>query len=149
MIILLDSGPLGLVTNPNASAVSLECSVWLERIVRSNHLVVIPEIVDYELRRELLRGRKTKGLMNLDVLSTRLVFVPITTPAMRKAAEFWATARRQGIATADDKALDSDMILAAQAILIEQTWHQEAVIATTNVRHLAKFATAQEWRVVA
>jgi hypothetical protein len=52
------------------------------------------------------------------------------------------------MATADDKALDGDMILADQAIQIEQTWDQEAVIATTNVRHLARFATAREWREI-
>jgi predicted nucleic acid-binding protein len=146
VIILLDSGPLGLVTNPRATATSQECSFWLERIVNGNHLVVIPEIVDYELRREFLRGRMTRALTILEALALRLAFVPITTPVMRQAAEFWAIARQRGMATADDKALDGDMILADQAIQIEQTWDQEAVIATTNVRHLARFATAREWR---
>ena len=149
MIVLLDSGPLGLVTNPRATAASQECSFWLERIVHGNHLVVIPEIVDYELRREFLRGRMTRALTILEALSVRLAFDPITTPVMRQAAEFWAIARQRGLATADDKALDGDMILAAQAIQIEQTWDQESVIANTNVRHLARFATAREWRDVA
>jgi predicted nucleic acid-binding protein len=148
VIILLDSGPLGLVTNPRATATSQECSFWLVRIVNGNHLVVIPEIVDYELRREFLRGRMTRALTILEALALRLAFVPITTPVMRQAAEFWAIARQRGMATADDKALDGDMILAAQAIQIEQTWDQEAVIATTNVRHLARFATAREWREI-
>ncbi len=148
MIVLLDSGPLGLVTNPRATSASQECSFWLERIVHDNHLVVIPEIVDYELRREFLRGRMTRALTILEALALRLAFVPITTPVMRQAAEFWAIARHRGMATADDKALDSDMILAAQAVQIEQTWDQEAVIATTNVRHLARFATAREWREI-
>jgi predicted nucleic acid-binding protein len=148
VIILLDSGPLGLVTNPRATAASQECSFWLERIVDGDHLVVIPEIVDYELRREFLRGWMTRALATLDALALRLVFVPITTPVMRQAAEFWAIARQRGMATADDKALDGDMILAAQAMQIEQTWDQEAVIATTNVRHLARFAVAREWREI-
>jgi predicted nucleic acid-binding protein len=148
VIVLLDSGPLGLVTNPRATAASQECSFWLERIVHGNHLVVIPEIVDYELRREFLRGRMTGALTTLEALALRLAFVPITTPVMRQAAEFWAIARNRGMATADDKALDGDMILAAQAIQIEQTWDQEAVIATTSVRHLARFATAREWREI-
>jgi predicted nucleic acid-binding protein len=146
VIVLLDSGPLGLVTNPRATAASRECSFWLEQIVQDNHLVVIPEIVDYELRREFLRGRMTRALTTLEALALRLAFVPITTPVMRQAAEFWAVARQRGMATADDKALDGDMILAAQAIQIEQTWDQEVVIATTNVRHLARFATARDWR---
>jgi hypothetical protein len=38
---------------------------------------------------------------------------------MLQAAEFWAEARREGIPTADPKALDGDVILAAQATVIE------------------------------
>jgi predicted nucleic acid-binding protein len=148
VIILLDSAPLGLATNPRATAAAQECSFWLERIVHGNHLVVIPEIVDYELRREFLRGRMTRALTTLEALALRLAFVPITTPVMRQAAEFWAVARQHGMATADDKALDGDMILAAQAIQIEQTRDQEVVIATTNVRHLTRFATARDWREI-
>ncbi|MGH2615905.1 MAG: type II toxin-antitoxin system VapC family toxin [Thermomicrobiales bacterium] len=146
MIILLDSGPLGLVTSPRVTAASEECSLWLERITNGNHLVVIPEIVDYELRREFLRGRMTRALTTLDAFAFQFIFSPITTPVMRQAAAFWAFARQRGMATADDKALDGDMILAAQAVLIEQEWEQVAVIATTNVRHLARFAAARDWR---
>ena len=36
-----------------------------------------------------------------------------STAAMRKAAEFWADTRRQGTPTADEKAIDADVILAA------------------------------------
>jgi hypothetical protein len=92
--------------------------------------------------------RITRALTILEALALRLAFIPITTPVMRQAAEFWAIARQRGMATADDKALDGDMILAAQAIQIEQTWDQEAIIATTNVRHLARFATAREWQEI-
>jgi len=56
--------------------------------------VVIPEIADYEVRRELLRAERTKGLARLDGLKGVLAFVPITTPAMLLAAEFWAAARK-------------------------------------------------------
>jgi predicted nucleic acid-binding protein len=106
VIILLDSSPLGLVTNPDVSAESRACSRWLEQIANSNHLIVIPEFVDYELRRELLRGRLTKALTILDTLALRFVFAPITTPVMRTAAQLWTTARQRGMPTADDKALD-------------------------------------------
>ncbi len=146
MIVLLDTGPLGLITSSKASPGARESNVWLQFLLRENHFVVIPEIVDYELRREFLRGRMTKALINLETLSMELTFMPITTPVMRQAAEFWAVACQRGMATAADQALDSDMILAAQAVLIEQEWEQEVVIATTNVRHLAGFATAREWR---
>ena len=63
---------------------------------------------------------------------------------MLKAAEFWAKARKQGKPTADKKALDGDMILAAQAYVLAQRGF-EVVIATTNVKHLSLFADAQQW----
>ncbi len=60
-----------------------------------------------------------------------------------KAAAFWATARQQGQPTADDNALDADVILAAQAYLLSEE-EEDPVIATTNVGHLSRFVKAQE-----
>lgn len=114
----------------------------------SEHLAAIPEIVDYELRRELLRGRKTRALFTLDSLALRMVFLPVSTPVMRQAAEFWAIARQRGFPTADDRALDVDVILAAQARFIEETWQQEVVVATANARHFSRFVTAREWQEI-
>lgn len=67
-IVLLDAGPLGLVTNPRYSEQSLECAQWLQALVERGSRVVIPEIADYEVRRELIRARKGKGLARLDAL---------------------------------------------------------------------------------
>jgi hypothetical protein len=72
---------------------------------------------------------------------------PITTPVMLKAAEFWATARKLGRQSADDASLDADMILVAQAGALVRDG-DETVIATTNVRHLALFASARMWREI-
>ena len=127
-------------------AASQECSSWLEHVVNGHHLAGLPEIADYELRRELLRGHMVRALRNLDDLQRQLVFLPINSTVMRQAAEFWAMARQRGFPTADDRALDGDVILAAQARFIEETWQQEVVIATTNVGHLARFATARQWQ---
>jgi hypothetical protein len=66
---------------------------------------------------------------------------------MLKAAEFWAEARRRGRPTADPKALDGDVILAAQAALVADEGH-EVIIATTNVKHLSQFVDAREWRLI-
>ncbi len=52
---------------------------------------------------------------------------------MHQAARFWAQTRQQGQPTAGDKALDADMILAAQAMTLGVP---DVVIATTNVGHL-------------
>jgi hypothetical protein len=104
--------------------------------------VLVPEIADYEVRRELLRANKVRGIARLDALIGLLEYLPLTTAAMRQAAVFWAQARQQGQPTADDKALDGGVILAAQALTLGLT---DVVIATTNVSHLARFAPAALW----
>jgi predicted nucleic acid-binding protein len=102
----------------------------------------LPEIVDYEIRRELLRAGKIAGISRLDALAIDLEYLPITTAAMRRAAELWAQARQQGQPTAGDRNLDADMILIAQALLLGEP---DAVIATTNTRHLKRFVNAEMW----
>jgi hypothetical protein len=145
VVILLDAGPLGLITNPRASQETRDCNLWLESLVLKGVQVKIPEIADYEIRRELLRGDKFKGIKRLDDLQQYLDYVPLTTKTMLKAAQFWAQVRKQGIPTADNKALDGDVILAAQATIIKDEGN-EVIIATTNVGHLSRLANAKEWR---
>lgn len=144
--VLLDAGPLGLVTNPRRSPQSAACAAWLQSLVTAGVRVVIPEIADYEVRRELLRARKTAGIERLDALAGLLEYLPITTAAMRQAAAFWATARQQGQPTAGDQTIDGDMILAAQGLAIGAAG---VVIATTNVGHLSRFVTAKPWQDIA
>jgi predicted nucleic acid-binding protein len=103
----------------------------------------VPEIADYEIRRELLRANKTPGITRLDGLIQTVEYLPITTVAMRQAAQFWAQARQQGLATAGDNTIDADMILAAQATTLGVA---NFVIATTNVKHLSRFVPADLWQ---
>lgn len=79
---MLDTGPLGLVTNPKLSAESVACAQWLQAHITAGSGAIIPEIADYEVRRELLRANKTKGIARLDVLAKFLGYLPITTTAM-------------------------------------------------------------------
>ena len=141
--VLLDSGPLGLVTNPKRSPQSVACAQWVQSLVSIGTRVILPEIADYEVRRELLRANKKQGLARLDALARLLEYLPLTTVAMRQAALYWAQARQQGQPTAGDKTLDGDMILAAQATTLEVS---EVIIATTNVGHLSRFAPAALWQ---
>ena len=147
LIVLLDAGPLGMITNPKSSPENDACKNWLAGLAYNGIEIVIPEIADYEVRRELLRAGKQKGIGRLDALKGMLGYASITTPAMLKAAEFWAVARRMGRQSADDASLDADMILAAQAVALVRVG-DEIVIATTNVRHLALFAPARLWREI-
>lgn len=142
-VILLDAGPIGLVTNPKFSAESFACTQWLQLLVSSGIRVIIPEIGDYEVRRELLRANKVKGIARLDELAQLLEYLPITTTAMHQAALFWAQARQQGQPTAGDKTIDGDIILVAQAITLAVS---DVVIATTNVGHLSRFVSADLWQ---
>ena len=106
--------------------------------------MLVPEIADYEVRRELLRANKSRGVAKLDALASSVGYLPLTTAAVRKAAELWAEARQQGHPTASDQSLDADVLLAAQAL----TLGSEVVIATTNVGHLSRFVAAEEWHTI-
>jgi len=144
MIVLLDAGPLGILTNPKGSPVTVECRIWVRSLLLKGYKVKLPEIADYEVRRELLRANKVTGVQRLDDWKERLEYLPITTPVILKAAELWATSRQAGMPTADPKELDGDVILAAQAILAGEGG-EDVVIATTNVGHLSRFVDAREW----
>ncbi len=157
-ILLLDAGPLGLVTNPKASPAATACNIWLEHVLGVGARVFIPEIADYEVRRELLRANKQRGLARLDELRNALLYLPISTEIMHRAAELWAQARQQGRPTADPSALDADVILAASALTMGPSWFLDAgevtvrerqiLIATTNVGHLSRFVDARRWEEI-
>ena len=87
-IILLDAEPLGLVSNPTSSPLNDACSQWVQTQLANGTRVLIAEVIDYEIRRELLRARKRQGIATLDAAKVRLGYLPITTPVMLKAAEF-------------------------------------------------------------
>jgi predicted nucleic acid-binding protein len=146
-LILLDSGPLGMVTNPKAKGIPLACQLWLKALLRQGERVIIPEIADYEVRRELLRAGLLRSVQRLDNLKQTLEYTPIQTDTMLLAASLWAEVRQTGQPTADPKALDGDVILAAQARLLSNDT-TEAIVATTNVGHLSRFITALDWQSI-
>jgi len=149
-LVLLDSGPLGLVTNPKTTPDSLACRAWSEQLILDGHRLLVPEVTDYELRRELRLYNRVNGIRNLDTLKVSFGYVPLTTAAMLRAAEFWAKARKTGMPTADRLALDGDVILAAQAATLNpDDWTMtgaSVVIATMNVGHLSRFTPALRWQ---
>jgi predicted nucleic acid-binding protein len=135
--IVLDSGPLARISHPKANVAIVQ---WLESLLVRGVDVYVPEIADYEVRRELLRARKTAGVARLDELKRVLSYLPITTSVMLRAAALWAAARNQGRPTADPKELDGDVILAAQAL------EAGAMVVTENIGHLQWFVEASDWR---
>ncbi len=63
-VVLLDTGIIGLITNPKRAPESLACNCWLQTLIKAGIRVILPEIADYEVRRELLRANKIKGIEN-------------------------------------------------------------------------------------
>lgn len=49
--IALDSGPLGALAHPRRNT---DIAAWLNRVLAAVGIVYLPEIIDYEVRRELL-----------------------------------------------------------------------------------------------
>jgi|SRR5215813_8021349 len=146
-IYLLDSGPLGFACNPSGSPKSRSFSQWLGRQLMRGIRVHVPEVTDYEVRRELIRSNRARSIAKLDGLNATLGYLPITTPVMRKAAELWAQARNMGRQTAHNLRLDADMILAAQAALLIEVGHEVTII-TPNASHLSLFVPAADWQSI-
>ena len=137
--IALDSGPLGALAHPRCN---LDIAAWLDAILATGVIVYLPEIIAYEVRRGLLAAQMVPSVRRLDQLKDVLTYLPLTTAMRLEAAQLWAEARRRGQSVADPKALDGDVILAAQARQVG------ALVATENVGHLALFVEAKSWRVI-
>ncbi len=145
--ILLDSYPLGVLSNPVKSSQVGAITDWVEDCLLAGHKIYLPEVIDYELRRELLRAGKTRGLAKLELLKTTLRYLPITTAEMLCAADLWALSRRTGVPTGDPKKLDIDVILCAQALALPVP-RSEVIVATSNVGHLSHFVSADLWNQI-
>jgi hypothetical protein len=148
-LILLDSGPLGLIVRAPSKPQVVRCLAWLKTIAAAGATIIIPEIAHYEVRRELIRIRAVGSLRRLEHFldpSSGLRHLTLTTDAIITAAEFWACLRQVGIPTAAPEALDADAILAGQAALAGQPG-DTVTIATTNLAHLSRFPgiDAQTW----
>lgn len=141
---LLDSGPLGLLVHPRFT---IQLNLWARGLLESGTDVVLPEITHYELRRELIRTQNVESTRWLDTMAQTFRYEPITTPAIVRASELWAQTRRAGRPTADNKALDVDVILAATAIELQLSG-DDIVVATTNVAHIGRFVAASEWTAI-
>jgi predicted nucleic acid-binding protein len=140
-LIALDASPLSLLCHPDPTIpIVAEINLWLEARLLAGAVVYVPEITDYEVRRELIRAGKRRSIRKLDSLIGQSAYLPLDTATMRRAAELWAQARNLGTPTAPPEALDGDVILAAQAERIG------AIVATENVAHLDRYVTARHWR---
>lgn len=146
-VVVLNANPLGMIANPKGRARSLGCQKWADKLVAAGVRVIVPEIADYEVRRELIRRGATTSLARLDGVKGLFEYVPITTDIMLRAAELWAQARQTGRPTSGPDALDADCILAATA-LIAAGPNDVVTVATDNVAHLGQFVDARPWEQI-
>ena len=136
---MLDSGPLGKLAHHSPKPDILD---WHESLKRAEIELILPEVADYEVRRNLLLHDLRESIAVLDLLRSTISFRPITSSTMLRAAGLWADVRKRRKPTADMKELDCDAILAAQAL------EAGAIVATENVGHLERYVTAKDWRKI-
>jgi predicted nucleic acid-binding protein len=126
--IVLDATPLGLLVQPFTSPNGDRCRKWLLNKVSGGMGVLLPEVADYEVRRELVRAKKATSVaaLNAFVGNPQISYLPTT---------------------AHPKALDGDVILAAQVMAAGYS-PEDFTIATSNVTHLAQFAPSAAWESI-
>lgn len=151
MIIFIDSGVLGILTNPYKFGEARDCEHWLYTLLSQGVYICSSDICDFEVRRGLVLALQNKpkfsGIQNLDEIRDIIDFLAIDSVLLRKAADLWASARSQGIPTADQKSLDVDIIISAHwQMLTDNFPGRYIVVATTNVKHLSRFTEAKVWK---
>src|SRR5262245_45949315 len=100
--------------------------------------VLMPAVVDYEVRRKLHHLGATAKLRNLDALRKRYDYLDISAAAWDHAAALWGALRRQGAPTASPDDLDVDCIVAGLALTLGQPC-DTVTIATSNISHFGRF----------
>jgi len=140
-VVVLDATPLGILCHPRNPPHAMACRQWVDDLLGKGRRIILPEIADYEVRRELIHRNSQVALSHLDQLALQLEYCALTTAGMRLAAQLWAQARSAGKPTAADPAIDADVILAAQALTLSAA----VVVATGNPRHLSRFVPAELW----
>ena len=146
--LFLDSGPLGLLTNPQRNPEVVAITEWLDHCLLEGSNVVVPAIIYYEMKRELLRARKRAGIDRLDAfIRVHGSYLELSDRALQLAAELWAKSRQEGQPTAGPGMLDIDVILVAQVLTFG--FSSSSVIVTTNRKHISRFVTAKAWSEIA
>lgn len=147
MRLLLDTNILMKICHPKQHAeVKDWLKGWLGRAADGDDVEIhVSAAADYELRRGYLwklnkHPNEPKALERLDRLLALLDLKPVSNDHLRVAAVHWADARRGGYATAPERNVDWDVIIASQAA------EMNAVVVTNNTKHLSRYGVeAKDW----
>jgi len=71
-LIVLDSGPLGLMVRASGKPQMHRCLAWLNAVMTNAAVVVIPEIAHYEVRRAEEQQDTRSNITRTDASQTRL-----------------------------------------------------------------------------
>lgn len=150
-VIVLDTFPLSSAAKrepPFGAALTMldQCQQWIKDCIAAQHYVVAPAICYYEALRELERLGAVSQIARLRAFCHAIPdrYLSLTDAHLDLAAQLWGQARNAGMPTAGLEALDADVLLAAQAILLSRAG-MNVVVATTNVGHLSQFVAADLW----
>ncbi|MFO0812752.1 MAG: nucleic acid-binding protein [Gemmatales bacterium] len=145
MTYLLDAGPLGLLAHSRSTA-RLPIQSWVYQQLQDGNTVLISEVADYEVRRELIRliqkqQLPASRLTRLDALQSFCPLTLLTHSNWQQAAELWASMRNQGIPTSELASLDADVLV------ISQTLELDATVVTVNPKHFEVHCKTLAWPI--
>jgi len=147
MRLLLDTNILMKICHPKQHAdVKDWLQGWLGRAAGGDDVEIhVSAAADYELRRGYLwkldkHPNEPKALNRLDQLLELFDLKPVSNNHLRMAAGHWADARHGGYATASERDVDWDVIIASQAA------EMNAIVVTNNTKHLVRYGVdAKDW----
>jgi toxin FitB len=134
-LIILDSAPLGFFCNPKNRDNYKKLSNFVKSL---NFSIGVPEIIDYELRRNLELENLQKSISLLSQFQQRRQLISLESEDLIRAAELWAWCRKQGSTTTENKGIDIDVILVSQA-LSRKDFFNKVVILTIDTGDLSVF----------
>jgi hypothetical protein len=122
------------------------CRAWAAARLESGVRFLVPEIIDYELRRELIRLNHTAAIARLDeFIHTSDRLIRITPQTLKLAANLWADMRTRGLPTSSAESLDIDVILSAQVLSADYP-PEQFVVATSNSNHISRMVRSAPWQ---
>ena len=151
MIILIDTGIVGLLTQPNSTEESSLVLNWMYGLLAKSVIVLSSDVCDYEIRRGLelarLEDKCIDGIEKLDQLREVIEFLPITNRCLNHASVYWADAISKSQLNAPRRDINFDLILCGTwKKLTEDYPGQEVIIATKNLRDFLRFADVDLWQ---
>ena len=137
MICALDSNIVSYMLQDNE-----EINKQTDSITKNGHALIIPAIVDYEIRRGLLAKNYLKKLRKFEQLEQVIKVGEFDLPVWRKAAEIYAALSRQGKPVGTN--FDGDIFIAAYCIINGYT------LITCNKDHFTRIDGLQfeNWNII-